>query len=439
MEGARQPSGLLARPETKGVMLYLAFAALWIVVSDRTALRFRQYAKALGFVSVTAFAFFRLLRSSFRKREQAVRLARDACERFELVARASNDAMWDWNLVTDEIWWSEGFEHMFGYTIEELEPTIESWTKRIHPEDQARTIDKIHEVINRGCKIWFDEYRFRRKDGSYAPVFDRGFVIHDEAGKPVRMVGGITDLTARRLVEQKLEATHRRMRALSARLQSLREEERTHLSRELHDKLGQLLTALKMDLRWAEKQLSDPDSADRRLNPVLDKLVEASGLADQTISCVQDIAADLRPGTLDSLGLAAAIRHEARRFQERTGVTCHVEVPESPLDLKEEVSTAMFRIFQEALANVARHSQATEVQINLRRQGEDLVLIVRDNGRGITTEDLDNPRSLGLLGMSERAALLNSGITFARAPEGGTVVTLRVPESTNDTKFWELV
>jgi len=443
-QGTEAGASLISRPEAIAVFFYVIFAVVWIVISDSAIRDFEQGThlqtiKALLFVSVTGWFFFMILRRSFRKRDAALHVAHEACQRFELVARASNDAMWDWNLVTDEIWWSVGFENLFGYRLEELEPTIDSWINRLHPEDKDRTVADIHRAIDSGKRTWSDEYRFRRKDGSYAYVFDRGFVVHGANGKPVRMVGGMTDVTDRKLAAAKLDMAHRQMRALSARLQSAREEERTHIAREIHDELGQMLTALKMDLSWIEKRFSELEGNETRFNSILEKLVEASDLTDQTIRCLQNIAAELRPGALDSLGLATAIKQEASRFQERAGLACHVVIPEGAIDVKSEVATAIFRIFQEALTNVARHSKATELNIQLCRQEDNVVLTVRDNGKGITEADLENPRSLGLVGMRERASLLNSEISFGRAPAGGTVVTLRVPESANDTKFWELV
>ena len=444
-----------SRPRTRAVpgeifvvIYYLLFSAFWVLLSDRVVLLVAkdpahearlQTTKGLAFITATAVLLYWLLYRSFRKRERAVSLAHDACERFELVARASNDAIWDWDLATNEIWWSEGFKELFGYAREELEPTIESWTKRLHPDDLDRAVAGLHGVIESGGHLWYDEYRFRRKDGKYAYVYDRGFVIHNGKGKPVRMVGGMTDVTAKKEAEEQVELSRRQMRALSARLESLREEERTRISREIHDELGQMLTGLKMDLRWVENRLAKLDGAVADLNPVVDKVVGASELADQTLNRVQNIAAELRPGVLDNLGLAMAIKYEAKRFEDRTGIRCKVNLPESPPDMKAEVETAIFRILQEALTNVTRHSQATEAQIDFCLQGDDVFLELRDNGKGISADALANPRSIGLVGMRERALLLGGEIKFESLSSGGTLVTLRIPECANDTKFWELV
>jgi two-component system sensor histidine kinase UhpB len=434
--------------EVRIVFLFLLFAVLWVFFSDQVvewvagdvAQSTRlQTAKGLLFVAITAGWLHFVLRRAFHKRARAVALACKASERFELVARASNDAIWDWNLVTNEIWWSEGFHYLFGYPIHELEPTIESWTKRLHPEDRDRAIGYIHKVIDTGGKTWSDEYRFCCKNGTYVDVYDQGFVIHDEQGKPVRMVGGMMDVTARKNAERQLDLSRRQMRALSARQGTFREQERTHIAREIHDQLGQMLTGLKMDLRWAEKKFAELNGDRPQLRAVSQKLAEASELADQTIECVQNIAAELRPSVLDHLGLPMAIQFEAERFHKRSDVTVKLRLIENVAELKPEVASAMFRIFQEALTNVARHSEATELDIRLSREDENFVLIVKDNGKGISTEALKNPRSLGLVGMKERASLLGGTVTFESPAGGGTLVRLEVPKAANDTKFWELV
>src|SRR5512147_1195067 len=182
------------------VLSYLILGALWIIFSDRAAEKMTgtqphpahlQTIKGLNFVITTSGLFYLILRRSFSRRRAAEAVSFVSNERFELVARATNDALWDWNLKTNEIWWSEGFSKLFGYSLDELEPTIESWTKRLHPDDRNAAVAGIHAVIDSGGKVWADEYRFIRKDGSYAFVSDRGFVIHDAEGKPVRMVGGM--------------------------------------------------------------------------------------------------------------------------------------------------------------------------------------------------------------------------------------------------------
>lgn len=238
------------------------------------------------------------------------------------------------------------------------------------------------------------------------------------------------DITRRRQTENELLSSREHLRALAARLQAVREEERTHVAREIHDELGQMLTALKMDLRGIERELEELNEP--RLNPVLDKAVAATELTDALVKCVQRIAAELRPGILDRLGLVTALEHEAEQFQQRTKIVCRLTAPPQEPNLPFESSTAVFRIFQEALTNVARHARATEVHITLFLRPGLLVLEVRDNGRGIQAGDLLGPQSLGILGMKERARQLGGDVTFSAVPGGGTLVTLEIPGPATD-------
>lgn len=140
---------------------------------------------------------------------------REAQERFDLISKATRDAIWDWDLTTNEIWWNEGFRKLFGYEEEDIEPTIESWTNRVHPEDKDRVVSSIHRVIDIGGKNWSDEYRFRRKDGTYAFVLDRGYALHDETGKPYRMLGSMQDVSAQKQIEMTLSESEKRFRSLT--------------------------------------------------------------------------------------------------------------------------------------------------------------------------------------------------------------------------------
>jgi signal transduction histidine kinase len=251
------------------------------------------------------------------------------------------------------------------------------------------------------------------------------------------MVGGITDITHQRAAADALDRSRRQLRALFAKTQTLREEERTRISREIHDQLGGDLTALKWDLNWIEKQvtkLNDPIA-----RSVLDKAVQATAMTDATITTIQKIATDLRPGALDRLGLAVTLRQEAAAFENRTGVRCQTEVPEQLENFTGETATTVFRIFQETLTNVARHAQATEVQARLTKTAEQLQLQVEDNGKGISRDALANPKSLGLLGMKERAAALGGTIDISPIQPHGTRVTVALPNNRPVASFADMI
>lgn len=216
------------------------------------------------------------------------------------------------------------------------------------------------------------------------------------------------------------------LRELSGRLEAAREEERTGIAREIHDQLGQALTVLKMDVAWiARRAGSDGGIAkDALLGKVTDLLAQADHLIDE----VRRISTELRPGILDDIGLVAALVWQAQAFERRTDIACDVEstLPET-VRLSREVETAAFRVAQEALTNVARHAGASMVQIRVDRTPQELTLEVSDNGRGISDDAMRAPRSLGLLGIRERARRLGGTATIARREPSGTTVTLRLP------------
>jgi signal transduction histidine kinase len=226
----------------------------------------------------------------------------------------------------------------------------------------------------------------------------------------------------RRLAEVQLRESHKQLRALSVYLQHVREEERTRIAREVHDELGQALTSCKLDASWLAHHLP------RSQKDLLGKAEKLSLDIDSTIQTVRRIATDLRPGILDHLGLAAALEWQAQEFQARTGILCRVSahLREPPLD--SELTTTFFRIFQETLTNVIRHAAATRVDVQLKEDAARVILEVKDDGRGISREEISDPRSMGLLGMRERAALLGGDFRIQPLRGGkGTRACVAIP------------
>jgi signal transduction histidine kinase len=229
------------------------------------------------------------------------------------------------------------------------------------------------------------------------------------------------DRRERQRAEEKLRRSLDQLRALTTYLQYVREEERTRIAREVHDELGQALTGLKLDMSWLGARLS------RNARAVQDKVKTMVDHIDETIQTVRRIATELRPGILDSLGLVAALEWQANEFQSRTGIPCQVVASVDDSQLQQQFATVFFRIYQEALTNIIRHAKATRVDVRLAEEGRALVLTVKDNGRGISEEEIANTRSIGLVGMRERAMLIGGEITLQGAPGNGTTMTLRVP------------
>jgi signal transduction histidine kinase len=228
-------------------------------------------------------------------------------------------------------------------------------------------------------------------------------------------------IMAKKTIEN--EESQEQFRSLSAYLQEVREEERKSIAREIHDELGQALTTMKLELSLLrEEVLHDVTAATQRIQSL-------AGTVDETIHSVKQIITKLRPGLLDDLGLTAAIEWQANEFQRRTGVVCEVLTDPDEKKIHPEISTAMFRIFQETLTNITRHSGATRIRVILTQTEDAVELQVHDNGRGITDEEIHNPKSFGMIGMRERAQYLQGAVEIKGEPNIGTTITVRFPRS----------
>ena len=245
--------------------------------------------------------------------------------------------------------------------------------------------------------------------------------VRDERGAVVLLIPEGRDVTERKHAEQALEESREQLRRLADGLLMAREDERTAIAREIHDVLGQTLTALKMDTAWIGSHLIDRTAV--RL-----KLDEMADLIDDSVLTVRRIATDLRPGVLDDLGLLAAVEWQTQEFSRRTGIECVLSPGIDDSGLDPLVATAMFRIVQESLTNVARHSRSSRVNVTFEQAGEHLVLEVRDNGVGIAPADAASARSIGLAGMRERAQLVGGRFSISGAAGYGTTVRVEIPQ-----------
>lgn len=334
--------------------------------------------------------------------------------------RLAHVGSWDWDLATNTVTWSDELYRIYGLNEQVFNPSLEAFLECVHPDDREFVKGIIEKALQERHSFSF-YHRITLPDGAERLIYSRGTVVADEIGNLIRMYGTAQDITERRQAEDELRRSHKQLRALSARLQCAREEERARIAREVHDELGQALTGLKMDLAWLNKRLPEANN-----EVAHQKIASMTKLIDETIKSVRKIATELRPGILDDLGLTAAIEWQAQEFQQRTGIECEIiSLPE--VTLNPERSTAVFRIFQEILTNVMRHANATRVTISMRASDDDLILEVSDSGRGITEKEISDTKSLGLLGMRERALLLGGELTISGTEGAGSVVTLRIP------------
>jgi DNA-binding NarL/FixJ family response regulator/two-component sensor histidine kinase len=231
------------------------------------------------------------------------------------------------------------------------------------------------------------------------------------------------DITERKLAEGELEHSRQQLRDLTAHLQSVREEERTRIAREIHDELAQILTILKIDLSWLSKRLT-PDQT-----LIIEKTQAMAKLIDMTIQTVRRISMELRPGLLDHLGLAGAMELQAEEFQRRTGIKCEVDIDQEEIIWDQKLTIALCNILQEVLLNVLRHAGASKVEIILRETDGILELMVKDNGKGITQDQVLKPKSFGLVAIRERARSLGGSIEISGRKSKGTTVIVRIPFS----------
>ena len=284
----------------------------------------------------------------------------------------------------------------------------------VWPDDHARLNALLRLAAQRNCR---GEIRLQSRKGPPLPVHLSLNPLRLDGTRAVCLIA--SDLSETKRAEQELRASSEQLRSLAAHLLTVREEERARISRAVHDELGQSLTAVKMDLAWLARRLP------RENGEMLERIRSTRQLAESLIQDVRRISTELRPGILD-MGLAAAVEWQVQEFQARTGIPCSLRLLTHEA-FAPDVSTALFRILQETLTNVARHAKATRAEVVLQKQRDRLVLWIRDNGRGFDQADPSLSKSLGLLGMRERAAILGGQVKISSAPGKGTTVAAWIP------------
>jgi signal transduction histidine kinase len=247
-------------------------------------------------------------------------------------------------------------------------------------------------------------------------------VLRDENGNVITVLSLTHDVTERKEAEEKLNESYHRIRLLSEHLQNIREEERAHIAREIHDELGQQLTVMKMDISWLAKKISAKDDA------VRERFHDLMEILDATVQAVRKISYELRPHLLD-LGLDDAMQWHLKEFEKRSGIKTSFSSPEEESALDDSIKTGLFRIFQESLTNVARHSGASHVHVELILESNHIILRINDNGRGFDMNEAAEKQTLGILGMKERAIMMGGNYNIESEWDQGTTVMVIVPYS----------
>lgn len=316
--------------------------------------------------------------------------------------------------------WNPAAENIFGWSEQE----VLGKPHPIIPEDKQ---DEFHKYLNatlKGKTFCGDEIIRQKKDGLLIDLSLSTAVLRDAGGKAISILGIIADITERKREEEELKNSRKQLRNLYSHLQSVREEKRILLAREIHDELGQVLTAIKMEFGSLIDELSTEQKGIVQYTGSLYQLI------DKALDSVQRICTELRPAMLDDLGLSAAIEWQAKEFEKWSDIKCEIIFEPEEIILDKEYSITLFRIFQEMLTNVARHAQATKVKIGLKEKQDKVILSIKDNGIGITKEKISNHKSLGLIGIRERINLLGGSFIIRGIQGKGTTTTVSIPIKT---------
>ena len=278
----------------------------------------------------------------------------------------------------------------------------------------------LTRVLNQEERVEYDAEKLR-SDGREVPCIVTATPFRRPDGEIIGIVEDFKDISERRQWEKELMESRERLRELACHLQDVREEQRSRIAREIHDELGQALTALKMDVHWLGRRL--PEGAPE----LLDKIEAMSDLIGSTVQSVRRICSELRPGILDDFGLVAAIEWQAEEFAKRTGVPCEISAAPAEIVLNQDLTIAVFRIFQETLTNIARHAGASRVDVELKDEKDFFEMNVCDDGMGMQTGLLERRKSFGLIGIRERVRDFGGQFSVSESPAGGTCVKIRIP------------
>jgi PAS domain S-box-containing protein len=362
----------------------------------------------------------KIARDITKEKQDADKLRKSETQ-LKAAQRIAQMGSWEWDLNSNNFTWSQELYRIYGVNPAE-QISFERFIELVHPEDR-RLVQSFFE----SKRMFSIEHRIVRRDGEQRYIQVRAEVVSNAEGSPITLMGIAQDVTDRKRSDEQLRSSREQLRALSAHLQFIREEERSRIAREVHDELGQVLTALKMDISLLNHKLLE-SSAILPRKMLYEEIKSMSKKVDITIKSVRKIVTELRPEVLDHLGLKAAIEWQAQEFQTRSGIDCKLDPHMESIEMDDrDGETAIFRILQEALTNIARHSGATKVEIFLKKQNGEITMEVRDNGRGISETDLTKSRSFGLLGMRERALFLGGDVEVKGHPGFGTSVKVQIP------------
>jgi PAS domain S-box-containing protein len=353
--------------------------------------------------------------------EGALRKSEASLSEAQRIAHLGN---WDWNIETDQLHWSDEIYRIFGLSPQQFGATYEAFLNSVHPDDREFINSAVKEALS-GNKPYYIDHRIVLPDGTVRIVHEQAEVTFHETGKPIRMIGTVQDVTDSKRAEEELKESYEQLRKLSAHLHSVREEERTNIAREIHDELGQVLTAMKIEGSILLNSLRSDKKSFDKIESIVKRI-------DDTIQSVKKICTRLRPTILDHFGLSAAIEWQIEEFKNLTGIKVTTSFEPREIVLNQDLSTPVFRIFQEALTNIARHADATEARVSLKLKDGNILLEVKDNGKGIAKKEFSDTASFGIIGIKERVHYFGGDVTINGIMNKGTTLTVSIPLSNKE-------
>jgi PAS domain S-box-containing protein len=354
-----------------------------------------------------------------KKAEARIRISN---ERYILATKATNDAIWDWDFISDNLFRGEGYFNLFGYKPGYVSRPLARLETAIHPEDKERVLNGLREFITGTHRqIWEEEYRFRKADGNYVLVFDRGFLIYNQEGKINRMVGSMQDITEKKELEkQLLKQELDKQKLVAQAVVDAQEKERADIGKELHDNVNQILSTAKLYLELAK---SDDGERINLIKRSTDNIYNA-------INEIRSISRSLVPASIGDLGIIESIQDlvENTRATKKLHVEFYYQEGIDEL-ISEKQKLMLFRIIQEQVNNVLKHSDAQNLTIELMIDGTMVDLTISDNGKGFESDKVKNKKGLGLYNIASRTELFNGKVKIVSAPGKGCTVNIRVPIS----------
>ena len=351
--------------------------------------------------------------------EDALRKVRDSLAEAQRIAHIGN---WDWDIVNNKLYWSDEIYRIFGLQPQEFGATYEAFLNSVHPDNREHVQQAVNRALYERLPYSID-HRIMLRDGSERIVHEQAEVTFDEKGRAIRMMGTVQDITQRKRVEEELRRSQEELRLLSSQLLEAQERERKRVARELHDGIGQTLSAIKFRI---ENTIGGFDT--RKQAESVSALKGLVVMAQQAVEEVRAISKNLWPSILDDLGLLTTISWFCREFGEmHPGVSIEEEMSLQERDIPETLKIVIYRVLQEAMNNIARHSEADQVHLCLKAEDGFIEFVVRDNGVGFDREGSASPegldRGLGLASMKERTELSNG--TFSIDSRRGKGTTIR--------------